>query len=182
MMEQETSEQAISHIRLTFPKRIFEVCHLIKRESEADFFAPDAEGNFTKHIHIARIDTNQVCISLAVDNLTFEANNLCFSVDHVEAKDPEALECILESSAASHSQQQHELTSVDSDQREPVVSAADIDPDSLLKQAYEVDAADKKDVITKPRKKVGRPRKVTTIGPSISPGDSHVAAGMIANG
>ena len=62
------------------------------------------------------------------------------------------------------------------------VSAADIDPDSQLKQAYEVDTADKKDVITKPRKKVGRPRKVTTIGPSISPGDSHVAAGMIANG
>mgnify|MGYP001792023250 CR=1 FL=1 len=53
MMEQETSEQAISHIRLTFPKRIFEVCHLIKREAEADFFASDAEGNFTKHIHIA---------------------------------------------------------------------------------------------------------------------------------
>ena len=178
-MEQETSEQAISHIRLTFPKRIFEVCHLIKRESEADFFAPDAEGNFTKHIHIARIDTNQVCISLAVDNLTFEANNLCFSVDHVEAKDPGALESILESSAAS--QQQCDLTPLDSDQREPVVSAADIDPDSLLKQAYEVDAADKKDVIAKPRKKVGRPRKVTTIGPSISPKDSHVAAGMMAN-
>lgn len=162
-MEQETAEQAISHIRLTFPKRIFEVCHLIKRETEADFFAPDAEGNFTKHIHISRPDTDQVCISLAVDNLTFEANNLCFSVSHVEAKEPESLESILEATTQSVK-----------------VKVPDIDPSSLLEQALG-DPALKENTV-KPKKR-GRPRKVITIGPTArSTSKDHDKSDSIAAG
>lgn len=157
-MEQETSEQAISHIRLSFPKRIFEVCHLIKRETETDFFALDVEGNFSKHINIARPDEDHVCISLAVDNLTFEANNLCFSVDQVQAKDPEALESLLE-------KPQHKLA------RKPVVSTTDIDPSSLLKLAC--DEADIDESVAKPKKR-GRPRKIVS---EHSPSNSATASG-----
>ena len=96
MTETDDVAQAVSHMKLTFPKKIFEVCHLMKRETEAEFFAPDVAGEFTKHIQLLRLNDDNVSICLTVDNLTFEANNLCFYVDKVKAKDDASVQTIME--------------------------------------------------------------------------------------
>lgn len=95
-MDAEVSEQAISHIKLTLPKRIFEVCYLMKRETQVEFVGTDVAGDFTKQLYLVRGDLDHVSISLSVDNLTFEGNNLCFSVDKVQAKDENVVQQCLE--------------------------------------------------------------------------------------
>ncbi|XP_067933682.1 zinc finger protein 37-like [Watersipora subatra] len=94
--------QAVTHLKLTFPKKIFEVCHLMKRETEAEFLMHDDQGLFKKEIRIARLDDDNVSISLTVDNLTFEANNLCFCVGDIQAKDDSAIRAILANPLSGH--------------------------------------------------------------------------------
>lgn len=94
-MDSGVSEQAVSHVRLTFPKRIFEVCHLIRRETETEFLGTDLAGEFTKQIKLSRLNDDHVTVSLAVDHLSFEDYNLCFYVDKVEPNDEvELVKCL----------------------------------------------------------------------------------------
>lgn len=101
IMEGGVSEQAVSHVRVTFPKRIFEVCYLMRRETETEFLGTDVSEEFTKEIRLNSYTSDHVSISLSVDHLSFEDNNICFFVDKVKPKDEQKLESCLDKYSTS---------------------------------------------------------------------------------
>lgn len=154
-METEVSEQAISHIQLTLPKTIFQVSHLLSGlgKPSVDFFATDSTGEFTRQIHISKPDDDHICVSLSVDNLTFEANRLCFAVDTVKPQNDQEVEEILSSARPSPVVQLQVPSTTD----EPVNTSGETDGGLTSRDALHVE------IRTAPaptvKRKRGRPKK-----------------------
>jgi len=105
-MEPVNTEQSIGRIRLTFPKRVFEVCHLMQRETEVQFLAEPGSNTLesNNHINVYKPNDEYISVSLTVGNLTFEANDLCLFVSQVVPKDPLLVANILKQSEAGQIQ------------------------------------------------------------------------------